>query len=215
MLTSLFAVRFRLAAVALFLPLMGLLLGSALPAVAQSSEDLPSLSLPGIPPSEQPSSAGSAWTLSGPQPNVIVLPGVSQDAIDRVLSSTVSAPGLAGQDVSNPSVSKPQNQLTSTTCSYRPSADQPNPLGENALVTVTEFSDNTLFHYQPLVDISAAASDERFLILYDTPLDTARRLLVGSRDRYAQFLGLPANHALISQGFGPIDQRLTCGESGR
>jgi hypothetical protein len=213
------------------LALLLLIAASAFPAIAQIAEpDLPVLSVPGTPPS----SPVTNWSLADTVPsvlappnltvqptpiNIIVLPGVSQAEIDRVLASTVSAPA-AGISVQNQPV---QNQPVSTTCRYSPSPGSPNLLGENALVTVTEFADNTIFRYQSLdksdrvsdrnsVDSSAYPNTERLLILYDTPLSEARRQLANSRDRYAQFLGLGANTALARQGFGPINRLLACGE---
>lgn len=215
-----------IAPLALLLPIAA----SAFPAIAQIAEpDLPVLSVPGTPPNSQPRSPVPNWSLADTVPsvlappnltvqptpiNIIVLPGVSQAEIDRVLASTVSAPA-AGISV--------QNQPVSTTCRYSPSPGSPNLLGENALVTVTEFADNTIFRYQSLdksdrvsdrnsVDSSAYPNTERLLILYDTPLPEARRQLANSRDRYAQFLGLGANTALVRQGFGPINRLLACGE---
>jgi hypothetical protein len=220
-----------IAPLALLLPIAA----SASPAIAQIAEpDLPVLSVPGTPPNSQPRSPVPNWSLADivpsvlappnltvqPTPiNIIVLPGVSQAEIDRVLASTVAAPA-AGISVQNQPV---QNQPVSTTCRYSPSPGSPNLLGENALVTVTEFADNTIFRYQSLdkrdrvsdrnsVDSSAYPNTERLLILYDTPLSEARRQLANSRDRYAQFLGLGANTALVRQGFGPINRSLACGE---
>ncbi len=230
-------------AIALSLPLAVSLVGSALPAMAQSGGSLPSLSISGTPPNSpfrsQPDSVSSDWSsLVGPQPNIVVLPGVSQSEIDRVLfstsSSTVSlpvsnSPGIARRSATSIRSYGGREQPVSTTCSYSPSVDGPDPLGENASFTVTEFDDSTIFRYQLFADASYAVGDsfggfrhrdlddaalvyERLLILSDTPLDEARQLLANSRDRYAQFLGLPYNSALIRRGFGPINQLLACEE---
>lgn len=83
---------------------------------------------------------------------------------------------------------------------------RPNPLGEQATITVTEVSGSSVFRYEK-------AGVGRSLTLYDTPIRLARRQLANSPAQYASLIGLSLNDPIVLRGFSAVDRLLSCADA--
>ena len=105
-----------------------------------------------------------------------------------------------------------------TICAYDADSGFPNPLGSRASLTVETSQGDTAFIYERLPavvssdssDLRAEVDNKRTLTIFETPLETARQLLIDDSSYYAVLLGLAPDDDFIARGFEMINQTLTC-----
>ncbi|MEQ9552670.1 MAG: hypothetical protein RIM23_24025 [Coleofasciculus sp. G3-WIS-01] len=105
----------------------------------------------------------------------------------------------------------PLNCAASSTgriCQYNPESGQPNPLGMRAYITITEDEGSTIVTYEQFpsdVAENISLTTKRELTFYDTPLDTARVVLLQNKNYYSELVGYDD-----PEGFAPVNEVLTC-----
>jgi len=97
---------------------------------------------------------------------------------------------------------------SSRVCQYNPESGKPNPLGMRAYITITEDEGSTIVTYEQFpstVDENITLTTKRELTFHDTPLDTARVILLQNKNYYSELVGYDD-----PDGFAPVNQVLTC-----
>ncbi len=87
-------------------------------------------------------------------------------------------------------------------CGYSPSV-RPNPLGQQASITVSEVDGSSTFRYN-------GPDGARSLTLPGTSIRFARRQLVNSPAQYAALIGRSLNDPIVLRGFSSVDRLLSC-----
>ncbi|MFP4121898.1 hypothetical protein [Coleofasciculus sp.] len=93
-------------------------------------------------------------------------------------------------------------------CQYNPESGKPNPLGMRAYITITEDEGSTIVTYEQFpstVDENITLTTKRELTFHDTPLDTARVILLQNKNYYSELVGYDD-----PEGFAPVNEVLTC-----
>ncbi len=96
----------------------------------------------------------------------------------------------------------------SRVCQYNPESGKPNPLGMRAYITLTEDEGSTIVTYEQFpstVDENITLTTKRELTFHDTPLDTARVILLQNKNYYSELVGYDD-----PDGFAPVNEVLTC-----
>ncbi|NES83509.1 MAG: hypothetical protein F6K10_20035 [Moorea sp. SIO2B7] len=109
---------------------------------------------------------------------------------------------------SNLSESKISKPKISIKCAYNPDSGKANPLGMRAYITITEQEGNTHFLFEKFPSNIAekiTISNQREMIFYQTPLDTARVIMIQNKDYYSELVGYKD-----PEGFAPINEVLNC-----
>ena len=94
------------------------------------------------------------------------------------------------------------------TCQFDPESGKPNPLGMRAYITITEKEGNTYVVFEQFpsnVADKITIANKREMILSETPLDTARVILLQNPDYYSELVGYED-----PEGFAPVNEVLTC-----
>ncbi|MFP4101239.1 hypothetical protein [Coleofasciculus sp.] len=97
---------------------------------------------------------------------------------------------------------------SSRVCQYNPESGKPNPLGMRAYITLTEDEGSTIVTYEQFpstVDENITLTTKRELTFHDTPLDTARVILLQNKNYYSELVGYDD-----PEGFAPVNQVLIC-----
>ncbi|MEL7329234.1 MAG: hypothetical protein AAGJ69_05260 [Cyanobacteria bacterium J06559_1] len=106
-----------------------------------------------------------------------------------------------------------------TICRYDPNSGIPNVLGMRTYVSLTERDGDTVVTLDRFPSFVSSAdspnrradvSEVRSLNLYDTPIATARQLLIEQPAYYAALMEI--DEADIEAGFAPINETLGCGQ---
>jgi len=97
---------------------------------------------------------------------------------------------------------------SSRVCQYNPESGKPNPLGMRSYITITEDEGSTIVTYEQFpsnVDENVTLTTKRELTFHDTPLDTARVILLQNKNYYSELVGYDD-----PEGFAPVNEVLTC-----
>lgn len=94
------------------------------------------------------------------------------------------------------------------TCEYNPDSGKPNPLGMRSFITIKEAEGSTTFTYEQFPSTVAeniTLTNKRELTFHNTPLDTARVILLQNKNYYSELVGYED-----PDGFAPVNEVLTC-----
>lgn len=100
---------------------------------------------------------------------------------------------------------------TGLRCQFDPSLGTPNPLGMRAYITIFETGGNTTLEFEQFPslvgggEVPATLGVKRVMTFYDLGLTATRQLLLDQPQYYSELLGYQD-----LQGFGPINDLLTC-----
>ena len=93
-------------------------------------------------------------------------------------------------------------------CQYNPDSGKPNPLGMRSFITIKEEEGTTTFTYEQFPSTVAeniTIATQRELTFHNTPLDTARVILLQNKNYYSELVGYDD-----PEGFAPVNEVLTC-----